>query len=95
MSMFKWLKSSAQRAAEAEAAIPASFRAAMLSGERRLAELGIGAAHSDVATRSMTDDESRAYHFARDLVRERGPSEASRIADLVVKHVQMLSRTPL
>ncbi len=37
-------------------------------------------------------DEARAYAFALDLVRRRGPGEASRIADLVVKYVQLLSR---
>ena len=37
-------------------------------------------------------DEARAYAFALDLVRRRGPGEASRIADLVVRNVQMLSR---
>ena len=39
-------------------------------------------------------DEARAYNFALDLIRRRGPSEASRIADLVVRNVQMLSREP-
>jgi hypothetical protein len=37
-------------------------------------------------------DEARAYAFALDLVRRRGAGEASRIADLVVRNVQMLSR---
>lgn len=39
-------------------------------------------------------DEARAYAFALDLVRRRGAGEASRIADLVVRNVQMLSRAP-
>ena len=37
-------------------------------------------------------DEARAYAFALDLVTRRGAGEASRIADLVVRNVQMLSR---
>ncbi len=37
-------------------------------------------------------DEARAYAFALDLVRRRGAGEASRIADLVVRNVQMLIR---
>jgi len=37
-------------------------------------------------------DEARAYAFALDLVRRRGGAEASRIADLVVRNVQILTR---
>ncbi len=48
---------------------------------------------AQAAGRSYSE-EARAYAFAADLVRRLGPDEAGRIADLVVRDVQMISRNP-
>lgn len=94
MSIWDWLtpypKSNAQRAAEAEAMIRGA-RASRAQYEREQVMREIdGQAYA--FTRGP--EEAKAYHFALELVRDRGPSEASRIADRVVFFVQMLSREP-
>lgn len=92
--IFSWFKSNAQRAAEAEAAIPASFKAAKVrrasyEDERVMDEME----HMTLAfTRSP--DEARAHQFALDLIRRRGPAEAARIAAQMVRYVEFLSREP-
>lgn len=96
--IFSFFKSQAQKAAEAEAAIPASARRAMINArlsraayedERVMDELE----HMTLAfTRSP--DEARAHAFALDLIRRRGPVEARRIADQMVRYVAFLSREP-
>jgi len=95
MAIRDWFKSNAQRAAEAEAALPASFRAARRN-ENAAYQSHRVQEELDRQTIAFTrsPEEARAYHFALDLVRQRGPSEASRIADRVVFFVQMLSREP-
>lgn len=54
---------------------------------------GMGELPAEFPRKGPTE-EARAYAYARDLVVRVGPSEASRIADLVVKNVQMFSREP-
>lgn len=96
--MFAWFRNKAlEKDAAARAAIR-NLRAAQAQRERDeiMAEIdGISPGAVDgVVPFHRSPDEARAYRFALDLIRRRGPSEASRIADLVVRNVQMLSRDP-
>jgi nitrogen fixation/metabolism regulation signal transduction histidine kinase len=95
MAIRDWFKSATQRAVEAEAALPASYRAAR-RGE--IAAYQAQRVHEELDAQTIaftrSPEEAKAYAFALDLVRRRGPSEASRIADKVVFYVQMLSREP-
>lgn len=99
MAIRDWFKSPTQRAVEAEASIPASVRRASIEAARneraayQSQRIQEELDHQTVAF-ARGPEEARAYQFALDLVRERGPSEASRIADRVVFFVQMLSREP-
>lgn len=79
MSLWDLFKPPAMRAFEAQARIDAARVA------REQLAYGMGEV-------PRSTDEARAYAFALDLVRRRGAGEASRIADLVVLNVQMLSR---
>lgn len=82
INVFRYFKSAEQNAAEVNrrrAAIQAAY------DDRRI----IGMGEVPRAT-----DEARAYAFALDLVRRLGASDASRMADLVVRNVQLLSREP-
>jgi hypothetical protein len=84
--------SSQQRANEARAKI-AAYRADLarhIQDETMEQVDGVVRVHSPL--RQGATSEARAYAFAFGLVRDLGPSEASRIADLVVKHVQTISR---
>jgi hypothetical protein len=99
MAIRDWFKSSTQRAVEAEAAIPASVRRASIQAaqnERAAYNAQRVQEELDGQTVAFTrsQDEARAYQFALKLVRDLGPSEASRMADRVVFFVQMLSREP-
>ena len=99
MAIRDWFKSPTQRAVEAEASIPASVRRAIIQAahnERSAYQSQRIQEELDHQTAAFTrsPDEAKAYHFALDLVRRRGPSEALRIADKVVFYVQMLSREP-
>lgn len=95
--IFGWFRSDQQKADEAEAAIR-DMRAlrSVIENDEIMAEIeGIPPGAMDgVVPFHRSPDEARAYRFALDLIRRRGPSEASRIADLVVRNVQMLSREP-
>lgn len=88
--IFGWFKSSAQRSEEARAAVQAA-RARRANYEREQVMREIDGNHIGF---QRGPEEAKAYQFALELVRERGPSEASRIADRVVFFVQMLSREP-
>lgn len=98
VAVWDWFKSNEQKAAEYEASLPMSAREAVVAAcARRTAYVDqMVADEMGGLTKAFTRgaDEAKAYQFALDLVRERGPSEASRIADRVVFFVQMLSREP-
>lgn len=95
--IFGWFRND-QRKADEVAAEVREMRAVLASIENDdiMAEIeGIPPGAIDgVVPFHRSPDEARAYRFALDLIRRRGPSEASRIADLVVRNVQMLSREP-
>lgn len=86
MSMWDWFKPQQQRAQEAKAKAN-HLRAALDAAYdgRRADILGMGEV-------PRSTDEARAYAIALDWVNRRGANEASRLADLTVRNVQMLSR---
>jgi hypothetical protein len=99
MAIRDWFKSATQRAVEAEAAIPASVRRASIeAAQSQRAAYQAQRVHEELDAQTIaftrSPEEAKAYAFALELVRRRGPSEASRIADKVVFYVQMLSREP-
>ena len=98
MAIWDWFKSPTQRAVEAEAAIPASARQAIVVAQNERAAYQAQRVDEELDHQTIaftrSPEEAKAYQFALDLVRRRGSSEASRIADRVVFYVQMLSREP-
>jgi hypothetical protein len=96
--IFSFFKSNAQRAAEAEASIPASARQAMLDARVRRASYEDERVMDEIDHMTLaftrSPDEARAHQFALDLIRRRGPAEARRIADQMVRYVAFLSREP-
>lgn len=99
--IFGWFRNDEAKAKAAEAEVRDAVearRAYMAAVENDEIMAGIEGlppgAMDGVVPFHRSPDEARAYRFALDLIRRRGPSEASRIADLVVRNVQMLSREP-
>ena len=92
--IFGWFKSPAQKAVEAEAALPASFKAA----RARRADYEAGRVMDEMEHMTLaftrSPDEARAHQFALDLIRRRGPAEAARIAAQMVRYVEFLCREP-
>lgn len=105
MAILDWLKHPRQRALEAEARLNAAdaergfevplsaeSRGLRLAAHRATANAYAGQHEASVPLRQGASEEARARAFVADLYRRVGPSEASRLADVMVRDVQMLSR---
>lgn len=98
MTVWDWFKSNAQKHAEAQAHLSVSARQRIIDARTRrdnyqMEQVANDLTQADLAFR-RTPDEARAYQAALDLIRERGPIEAARVASLVPYFVAMLSREP-